>query len=279
MLSVKCKGGYLYKVSMSDIEHIGYFYGKNGNENIKNAYARVKKERGRAPDFFMNAELFDFGTRKAASDVVCGGNVHRLTESYGLAFPDNNRAVFSYKNNVKAKDYIGAYPVLVRNGKAESSVPSGIGGSRGRTALCVSGNDLYIALIPDGGNDATLAELRTAFLKAGVDDAINLDGGGSTQYYSPLGNHYTGRNLRGFVGIWLKESEPVKSTPVNTVAADVRTVNVKASSSLNVRKGPGILYGRIGKMYRGNKVTVLETKGTWCRIGEGRWVSSLYLKK
>lgn len=271
MLSVKCKGGYIYKVPMSDIEHVGYFYGKNGNESIKNAYARVTKERGRAPDFFMNAELFDFGTRRAASDVVCGGSVHRLTEGYGLAFPDNNRAVFSYKNNVKAKDYIGAYPVLIRNGKAESSVPSGIGGSRGRTALGVGGNDFYIALIPDGGNDATLPELRTAFIKAGVSDAINLDGGGSTQYYAPLGNHYTGRNVRGFVGVWLKKSEAPTKAP-----EDVRTVNVKASSFLNVRKGPGILYGRVGKLYRGNKVTVLETKGNWCRISSG-WVSATYL--
>ncbi len=263
MKSIKCKGGYIHEVPMSDIEYIGYFYGKNGNESIKNAYSRVKKEKG-APDFFFNAELFDFSTRGAASDVVCGGSVHRLTESYGMAFPDNKKAVFSYKNNVNADDYVGAYPVLVRNGKKESSTPGGIGGTRGRTAIGVGNGSLFIALVPDGSNDATLAELRKALVKAGATDAINLDGGGSTQYYSPLGNHFTTRNVRGFIGAWLKN------------VADVRTV--KVNTSLNIRSGPGIFYGRVGRLYNGNKVTVLETKGNWCRISSG-WVSSTYLRK
>jgi hypothetical protein len=249
---------------MSDIEYIGYFYGKNGNESIKTAYARVKKEHGRAPDFFMNAELFNFSNRKAASDVVSGGVAHRLTESYGIAFPDNKKAVFSYKNNVNALDYIGAYPVLVRNGKAESSEPSGTSGNRGRTALGVGKDNLFVALVPDGSNDVNLAMLRSAFIKCGAENAINLDGGGSTQFYSPLGNHYTGRCVRGFVGVWLKQR------------ADVRTVKVR--TFLNVRTKPSNLGKRVGKLYNGDVVTVLETKGSWCRIATG-WVKGLYLKK
>ena len=206
MISTKFKGGYIHKISMIDIEHIEYFYGTNGNESIKSAYARAKEKYGRAPDLFMNAELFETETRQPASDVVCGGKVHRLTEGYGIAFVDNVKPVFSYKNNVNAKDYIGAYPVLIRNGKMETSEPSGIGGTRGRTAIGVGKGNLYIALIPDGSNDATLTELRKAFINVGATDAINLDGGGSTQFYSPNGNHFTGRKVRGFVGIWVKST-------------------------------------------------------------------------
>lgn len=264
MNSRKVGGGYLYEIPMSDIEYIGYFYGNKGNENIKTAQARIAKLRGKSPDFFFNAELFDFTTRKPASDVVCGGKIHRLTEGYGIAFPNNKSAVFSYKNNVNAKDYVGAYPVIVKAGKTQSSAPDGIGGSRGRTALGVGNNNLFVALIPDGLNDVTLGTLRDNMLKAGATDAINLDGGGSTQFYSPLGNHFTDRPLRGFIGVWLKSS------------TDYRTVRVK--TSLNVRKGPGILYGRVGKLYNGDTVTVLETKGSWCRISIG-WVSSSYLVK
>lgn len=262
MKTTKCGGGYIHAIPMSDIEYIGYFYGKNGNESIKNAYARVKKERGRKPDFFMNAELFDFGTRKAASDVVSNGVAHRLTEGYGLAFPNNEKAVFSYKNNVGAKDYIGAYPVLVRNGVKETSEPAGIGGARGRTALGVGKDNLYVALIPDGGNDVTLSTLRNAFINKGAENAINLDGGGSTQFYSPSGNHFTGRKVRGFIGIWLK--------------GDYRTVRVR--TSLNVRSGPGVLSKRVGKLYNGDVVNVLEEKLGWARISTG-WVSSMYLRK
>lgn len=264
MISTKCGGGYIHEIPMSDIGYIGYFYGKNGNESIKTAYARVKKLRGRAPDFFFNAELFDFNTRKAASDVVCGGVVHRLTEGYGFAFPENKKAVFSYKNNVGATDYIGAYPVLVRNGDVESSIPSGIGGNRGRTAIGEGNGNLYIALVPDGANDVSLSVLRYAMLDAGAQNAINLDGGGSTQYYSPSGSHFTGRKLRGFIGVWLKTS------------ADYRTV--KVNTNLRIRSSASILGKVVGRLYNGDVVTVLEEKNGWCRISSG-WVSSLYLRK
>lgn len=265
MNRTKCGGGYIYNVPLSDIEYIGYFYGKNGNEEIKSARTRLTKERGRAPDFLMNAELFDLKTRKAASDVVDGGVVIRLTEGYGFAFPENNRAVFSYKNNVNAPDYVGGYPTLVKDGKEIIQSPAGITGRRGRTALALSKDALLITLIPDKGGVA-LSELRRDLLRNGATHAINLDGGVSTQFYTPLGNYFSGRRVRGFIGIWLKNS------------ADIRTVNVANGKSLRVRSGAGFGYKKIGNLYRGDIVTVLETKGLWCRISVG-WVYSAYLKR
>lgn len=211
MNSIKCGGGRIYSVPMSDIEYIGYFYASLGNEGIKSAYERLTKMKGREPDFLMNAELFNFVTRSAASDVVAGGVIHRLTEGYGIAFPDNKEAVFSYKNNVNARDYIGAYPVLVRNGVAENAeIPAALGGSRGRTALGVGNGNLYIGLVPDNLLDVTLPTLTKAFIKAGAVNAINLDGGGSTQFYAPNGNCFTDRNVRGFIGVWLKKEDSKK---------------------------------------------------------------------
>lgn len=207
MNSTKCGGGRMYTVPMSDIEYIGYFYASAGKETVTEAYKRLARFKGRAPDLLLNAELFEFDTRKAASDVVSGGVPHRLTEGYGIAFVDNKKPVFSYKNNVNADDYIGAYPVLIQNGVSKTTVPDGIGGSRGRTALGVDDDNLYVALVPDGSNDLSLAELRLAFLEAGAEHAINLDGGGSTQFYAPEGNHFSGRAVRGFIGIWLKASK------------------------------------------------------------------------
>ena len=262
MTSNVFKGGKMYSLPIKDIEHIGYFGAEDNNEEIKSARARITKLRGRAPDFLFNAELFDFNTRKAASDVVSGGVIHRLTEGYGIAFPDNKTAVFSYKNNVGAADYVGAYPVLVRNGKEESSVPAGISGRRGRTAIGLSDSTLYIALLPDNGG-ATLPELRRAFVSFGAVNAINLDGGGSTQFYAPLGNYFSGRRVRGFIGVWIS-------------GGDIR--HVKVRTALNVRSGAGILNKRIGKLYNGDTVTVLEEKNGWARIAAG-WVYAKYLTK
>ena len=257
------RGGRIYSVPLGDVEYIGYFYANGGNEEIRSARKQITKSRGRMPDFLFNAELFDFKTRKAASDVVSGGVIHRLGEGYGYAFPDNKSIVFSYKNNVGAADYIGAYPLLLREGKTDGSNPAGITGRRGRCALALSGDKLFIALVPDGSNGATLSELRSSFLKLGADNAINLDGGGSVQFYAPLGNHFSGRPVRGFIGIWIR-------------GGDIRYVKVK--TSLNVRSGPGLLNKKVASLYNGDAVTVLEEKGSWARINIG-WVSSRYLEK
>ena len=256
------RGGRIYSIPLSDIEYIGYFYANGGKEEVKNARERITKSRGRMPDFLFNAELFDFKTRKAASDVVSEGSIHRLGEGYGYAFPENKKIVFAYKNKAGAADYIGAYPLLVKDGKAESSNPAGITGRRGRTALALSRDKLFVALVPDK-NGTTLSELRSAFIKLGADNAINLDGGGSTQFYAPLGNYFSGRAVRGFIGIWIR-------------GGDVRYVKVK--SSLNVRSGPGVLNKKVGRLDNGDAVTVLEEKGAWARLSIG-WVSSRYLEK
>ncbi|MBQ9985036.1 MAG: phosphodiester glycosidase family protein [Oscillospiraceae bacterium] len=257
----RCGGGYIYSIPMSEIEYVGYFPGNNKCETVNSAYSRLAKERGRAPDFLFNAELFDFNTRAAASDVVAGGVVHRLTEGYGIAFPGNKKAVFSYKNFVGAKDYVGAYPVLVRNGKSEISIPAGLGGVRGRTAIGVGNDKFHVGLVPDSAG-VSMQTLRTAFRSTGVTDAINLDGGGSTQYYTPTGKYFSGRRVRGFIAVWIK--------------GDFRKVKVR--TSLNIRSGPGITNKRVGKLYNGDVVKILEEKLGWCRIASG-WVSSLYLKK
>ena len=271
MKKTNCGGGYIYTIPKSDIERLKCIEGIKYNEDIRGAYARVTKLYGRAPDFFMNAELFDFTTRKPASDVVVDGKAHRLTQTYGIAFKDYKDPVFSYNNNVNAPDYIGAYPVLVRNGKKETSEPKGIGGVRGRTALGVSKDNFYVALIPDKSG-VSLSTLRNHFISVGTTDAINLDGGGSTQGYFPDGNYYTGRNVRGFIGVWLK-----KSGTTNNTKADVRRVSVVGK--LRVRSGAGYGYKRVDLLNNGDVVTVIETSGSWCKIGEGRWVNSLYLKK
>ena len=266
MKTVKCGSGRIYSIPMTEIDYIGYFYANSGCETVRQAYSRLTTQRGRAPDFLFNAELFDFKTRKAVSDVVCGGTVHKLSENYGIGFPNNNSAVFSYKNNTGAKDYVGAYPVLIKGGTIEKLVPSGINGSRGRTAIGVGNGVFYTALIPDGNNDVTLSTLRSSMKAAGATDAINLDGGGSTQFYAPQSNFFSSRPVRGFIGIWLKKNEEF----------DIREV-VNVKTKLRIRNKPSLLGKVKGYLYSGDTVRVLSEKNGLCEIAAG-WVSSKYLK-
>lgn len=310
MKKTKCGGGYIYEISKQNLERVKLVYGANGNEDIKTAYKRVTKLYGIAPDLFLNAELFDFKTRKAASDIVVDGKVHRMKEGYGFAFPNNKDVVFSYNNNVNASDYIGAYPVLVKNGVKEKSEPAGIGGVRGRTALGLSDSAFYVTIIPDK-QGVSLSTLRNNLIALGVKNAINLDGGGSSQGYTPDGLIYTGRKVRGFIAIWVKESKKetiptttnnkansatVAGNPTTTITAstntntqkntitpkgDIRTVKVQPKKCLYIRKKPSTLSRIVGKLYAGNKVTVYKTQGNWCKISntEDKWVCATYLKK
>jgi hypothetical protein len=54
---------------------------------------------------------------------------------------------------------------------------------------------------------------------------------------------------------------------------------VTAKAGLNIRKGPGINYSKVGALGYKAKVTVLEKKGNWAKIGTNKWININYIKK
>lgn len=57
---------------------------------------------------------------------------------------------------------------------------------------------------------------------------------------------------------------------------------VEVNTWLNVRKGPGTSYARIGKLYRNDKVEIIETQNGWHKIkwqGASAWVCARYVSK
>lgn len=264
MMWNKFKNGYVYKINHDEIFSLHYVSAR-ANEDIKSVYKRISRDWGRGePTFLFNAELYNVSTRAPASSVVEKGKVHAMFDGHGIAFAGNKKPVWSYKNNVNAPDYIGVYPTLIRDGKRDIRyVPPGLNGFRGRTAIGTDKDgNFYICLVADGANDAALFEVADALLAAGATDGGNLDGGGSTQWYSPKGSYCTRRNVRGYIAVWLD--------------ADFRTVCVR--TVLNVRETPSVLGKCVGKLNNRDIVQVLEQKGLWCRISGG-WVSGIYLKK
>lgn len=96
---------------------------------------------------------------------------------------------------------------LVRDGKKEQlSYPSAMGGARPRTA---------IGLFPDGrvwfyaaSEGKSPEALQTLCVDLGLDSAVMLDGGGSTQGISPSGAYRQSRRVHNFILAWLKETCP-----------------------------------------------------------------------
>lgn len=68
------------------------------------------------------------------------------------------------------------------------------------------------------------------------------------------------------------------TTNLGSTSTSGKTVRI-TGSSVNVRRGPGTNYERVGSMSRGDTATLLGTEGTWYRIQTGNitgYVSTEY---
>lgn len=93
---------------------------------------------------------------------------------------------------------------LVRNAKAEPLYyDSAMGGARPRTAFGTFA-DGRVWLYADDAN-LTPEQMQTLALKAGVRDAIMLDGGGSTQGILPGETVYSTRRVHNFLCVWAED--------------------------------------------------------------------------
>ncbi len=291
-----------YGVKLSDVEHIGYIAPPSGLETLTDAAKRAVWQ-GRPPDVVFNAELFNAdGT--AASGIVHDGVADLLPEAHGVAFKDECTPTLSYKNNVNAPLWVGAYPLLVRDGEVTvDSVPAGLGGTRARTAIAWNSQSLAMCAC-QAASGMELAEFAQAILDAGFTFAVNLDGGGSTAYATPLAAYEQGRRTRGKIGIWMKGGTGnwYKKTETPTAATGTSTaqdgamqqdktkakgerLTVSARTGLNLRRYPEgailkVLPSGSTVMWYGYYCVKNGDKWLYIRAGDGTqgYAAAEYLK-
>lgn len=187
-----------YGAAFENIQYLAWVPAAGNKGETVSAAAKRVKWNGRYPDAICNAELF------TAAYMPASGCTDKVTDTLGFAFADEKRPELSYKNNAKAKNWVGSYPMLLREGKlAFDKVPSGLEGKRARTALAISDSQfaMFYVRAEDG---CTLEELAEAILTRGFHTAINLDGGGSTACITPGVAYEQGRKVRGKVAMWVK---------------------------------------------------------------------------
>lgn len=299
------KSGIIAEIPLKQIEHIecAPMSGSKG-ESLTSAAKRIQWN-GRYPDVICNAELFNMTTYQPASAVVHNGVAALLTETYGFAFKNSRTPVFSYKNNVNAPEYIGASPVLVRDGKkAFTTTPAGLTGKRARTALALNSEKLAVIGVP-ATTGCTLDELAEECISLGYTHAINLDGGGSTAYATKNIKYDQGRAIRGFIAIWYsggtgnKVSLGASGTSSSAAPGSVtmlqnakyksgvaRYVNVKSTSYLNVRRYASTSSASVKKLKRGTAVSwygYYTSDNKWlyvkCADGTCGYASAAYLSE
>lgn len=140
--------------------------------------AAIQQETGCT--YILNGGLFNRKKFQAINHLTVDGKVLSATSTpYGYGIKGTTMT-FSYGNNVKAPDFLGAYPVLVRDGKATgAAAPVGLEEYRPRSAVGVTA-DGDIVLLCEQAN-RSLDGISEELVEMGCETAINLDGGGSSQ--------------------------------------------------------------------------------------------------
>lgn len=246
-------------IPAADILRAECVLAQNGKaESITSVHKRT------GADIVLNTALFDMRSYAILSRVVAGGKRYGNSETYGIGF--GPAPVWTYDNGAACPHYVGAYTYAVMGGKVSDGLKDS--GKRGRTALGLTANgDLVIYVVTD--NDSRKCSTLTLcqrMLDLGCVNAINLDGGGSSQAITPEGAYNSGRAVPAYLCIWLRETDKEGDKMRYTVTA----------SALNIRSGPGTSYKVVGSYPKGTPVNIVATKNGWGQMALG-WMSMDYL--
>lgn len=163
-------------------------------------------------DVICNFQLFDTRTGKASYALKADGKIIGWDGAnyWGFGWNKGDKTFsLDYANNMaKYENFAGCIPI-VRDGKIvklKSGVdyPSELGGKRGRTCIGVKKDgSIVIYCWADGSTGACrMDDLGAKMVALGCVNAINFDGGGSTQLICPNGKVTTSRPIYNF--LWFK---------------------------------------------------------------------------
>lgn len=194
----------------------------------------VKKRTG--ADIVINAPIFDRLTYSICQSFVCDGVEKGYTDGRrGFRFDKNIPKLAWGAGN--AKQYISEFGLLVVDGQIKNSVSASPHTKRGRTAIGITNdNEFVIYVVTDNEKYAvkkTAKKLANKMLSLGCHQAINLDGGGSSQVADRTGIYTAGRLVAGFICVWLKKTEREDDTMTVIATKKTYTYDAKGNKESN----------------------------------------------
>lgn len=170
--------------------------------------AAIQQETGCT--YILNGGLYDMAKFQAINHLTVDGMVMSANGNpYGYGIKGTTM-IFSYGNNVKADNFLGAYPVLVRDGKATgAAAPVGLEGYRPRSAVGVTADGDVVLLCEQANR--SLDGIAQELVEMGCETAINLDGGGSSQCIFDGEALKASRIVHNYLLIWCNDA-PDKPT-------------------------------------------------------------------
>lgn len=162
-------------------------------------------------DIVINCTLYNMSTYKPVCDVKKDGVVLADDINYkylGYGWNKDDSILTMTTDMDSYENYISCV-ALLKDGKKETmTYSSQLGGSAKRTAIGFNkDNELIVFCTQNSSNYMTMNQIQDKMYTAGCINALNLDGGGSTQFYSNLyGEIYSSRVVHNFLCIWVDKT-------------------------------------------------------------------------
>lgn len=263
-------GLYIAKIKFSNIEKLDFVKLNDPSETLQSYYDRVKEK----PDILLNAGLFTLSTGKNILSFKDEGVEQNYTgdfEGFGIKEDIPNKVFFCSSKEPATRDFMSAFPVLIRDGKRTTSDEWGnateINYPAARQAIGYDDEYLYI-LTTD--NKCYFSSLQDVFENLGVKYAINLDGGGSVkrmEYGETVNQPSENRAIDNAFQVFMKD---VSIEYDESFVPGVYEVTV--DTSLNVRSEPSTASGEIYcTLFNEDQITILKvtSDGKWGEIPYG----------
>ncbi|MBS5134829.1 MAG: N-acetylmuramoyl-L-alanine amidase [Oscillospiraceae bacterium] len=235
----------------------------------KKTLSQVKAESG--ADYILNGGMWNAGG-SACPLLKVGGKwlSSRPWTAYGYAWDQGGDIRLTV--DVGKENFLACTCLIGPWGPVEKpSYDAAQGGTRGRSAIGLKDGALYLYCSSDGSSDARTPEgLRDDLAALGWDSAVMLDSGGSSMCdFDGDIMRGDGRKVHNWICVHTTKkggAEPPEGE--NTMS---KKYTVMPSVGVNIRKGPGTGYDKVGGYAKGTVITVLEERVGWGRTDKG-WV-------
>lgn len=264
----------IIEIPKNEITKIDFALCKQPREHLSAFYNRQLVK----PNLLTNLGFFNMSNGDTCFNFMDEGKVLHNDKLYQWGMMINGDAGLKYGHMKNAKrDFVSGYPVLLDAGqKVALNYATEINYKARRSVLGYNAKSVFVVLIENPG--MRFGDMQTMLLKLGITDAINLDGGGSTQAWvegKSIIKDYALRAVDSMLAIYTKYELPSLDSGSNTNYV----VRITADS-LNIRTGPGTNYKIVAALPKGGAYTIVEEKNGWGKLKSGAgWISLSYTTK
>lgn len=209
------------------------------------------KRQAVKPDIITNGGFFALSTGTTCFSYFDEGKCIATSEHYGVGIVGDKELRFTNTAN-GCRDFIGAYPPFVVDGKAyKIDYAQELNYNARRTCIGWNKENYYIVTVDKPG--LAYKALQQIFLELGADYAINLDGGGSTRMLID-GKRKTSesyaRPVDNVMCVYLRKEQPKTIYRVQVGAFTVKANAEKLLAELKTKGFSDAYVKKVGVYYK-----------------------------